>query len=415
MRRRTRIAALLALAALGAGIFVASAAALAFTDDSCDNTKPCRPPHGVVGSPYSHILNAMPNSGNGPPYSFEVISGSLPPGLSLASNGPITGTPTQSGTWTFWVELSDKPTPPEYWCKSPTRLSCAQRDFTITIDPGLVITTNSIPQTASVGTPYSTTLQAQLVTNLSPLTGSAPGALEWTVVPGFGTGLPPGLSLANGVISGTPTTEGSYTFRIQAAVDPTITHFQTYSLTVRQPLTVTPSKPLATPPAPTLWEVGLPFDAKLAPSGGNGTYTFALAEGTTLPAGLALAADGTISGTPSTAGVSRATIRVTDGEGRTLDYVLGFGVARKLAVSTKRLKLGKGGRLYRMKLSTTGGLPPKTWRAVSGKLPKGVRLDRKLGVISGMPVKVGVYPLTLEARDGLKVTATKSLRIVVRR
>ena len=405
--RRIRFAALFAVASLAAAVFVATASALAFTDDSCDNTKPCRPPHGLVGSSYSFTLKAMPNSGNGPPYSFVLLSGSLPPGLSLSSSGPITGTPTQAGTWTFWVELRDNKD--ACLLNFPTN-ACAQRDFTITVDPGLRITTNSIPQTASVGSTYSATLQAQVVTNLNPLTGSTPdpATLAWSVISGT---LPLGLGLANGVISGTPTAEGTYQFVVQAALGAS-KHSQTYSLTVRQPLSVAGSKPLATPPLPTAWEVGVPFSAKLTPSGGSGTYTIALGDGA-LPTGLVLGPDGTISGTPRAAGVFRATVKVTDNEGRTLDYPASFGVAARVAVSTPALRPGKVGKRYRAKLASTGGLPVKKWKVLKGPLPKGIQFDRTLGVLSGTPTKAGSYRVTFEVTDGLKVVAKKTLRIVV--
>jgi len=50
--------------------------------------------------------------------------------------------------------------------------------------------------------------------------------------------------------------------------------------------------------------------------------------------GLALAADGTVAGKPTAAGSFRATLRLTDTEGRTTDYPAAFGVAARLAVST---------------------------------------------------------------------------------
>jgi large repetitive protein len=404
--RRIRFAALLAVSALAAGVFVATAAALAFTDDSCDNTKPCRPPTGIVGSSYTHTLKAMPDSGNGPPYSFVFLSGSLPPGLTLASNGPITGTPTQSGSWTFGVELRDNK---DACLLNFLHNSCAQRDFTIAIDPGLRIVTNTLPPGASVGAPYSATLDTQLVTNLNPLTGSAPGPLTWSVIGGT---LPPGLTLANGVISGTPTADGTYQFQVQAALDSNRKHSQSYSLDVRQPLVLTPAKPLATPPLPTAWEVGLPFSARLTPSGGTGTYTFTLASGA-LPTGLALGADGTVSGTPRAAGVFRATVRLADNEGRTLDYAANFGVAARLAVSTVALKPAKVDRLYRAKLASLGGVPVKKWKVLAGPLPKGLHFDPTLGTLSGTPTKPGSYRVTFQVTDGLKVVAKKTFRIVV--
>jgi len=265
--------------------------------------------------------------------------------------------------------------------------AAAQRDFTIVINPGLRILTNSLPQGASVGAPYSVTLQTQLVTNLNPLTGTTPGPLTWSIVPGSGS-LPPGMTLANGTVSGTPTTEGTYQFQVQAELDPTRKHSQSYSLTVRKPLAIQALKPLSAAGTPTLWEVGVPFAAKLAATGGTGTYTWTLAEGA-LPTGLALAVDGSVVGKPTTAGSFRATLRLTDTEGRTADYPAAFGVASRLAIGTLALRPGKVGRLYRAKVVATGGVLPKKWKILRGPLPRGIRWDRTLGVLSGTPTRPG--------------------------
>ena len=331
----------------------------------------------------------------------------LPPGLWLASDGTISGTATQSGAYAAYIELSDQDPPSQSWC-SPKK---AERQFFITINPGMQIVTNELPKSASVGVPYSATLDARVVTSLNPATGNPATGAAWSIVSGIGTGLPPGLAIDNGIISGTPTAEGAYTFRVQATLNGA-TNVQTYTLTVRQPLNVVAPKPFATPPLPTAWEVGLPFSAKLTPSGGSGTYSFAIASGS-LPAGLALAADGTVSGTPRTAGAYQATVRLSDNEGQTSDYAANFGVAARLGVSTLLLKPGKVGKLYRSRVAATGGVLPKAWRITGGKLPKGVRFDRKLGLLSGTPTKAGRYRLTFQVTDGLKVVAKKTLRIDV--
>ena len=156
----------------------------------------------------------------------------------------------------------------------------------------------------------------------------------------------------------------------------------------------------------------MPFTAKLAASGGTGTYTWSLAGGA-LPTGLALAADGTVAGKPSAAGVSRATIRLSDDEGRTADYPAAFGVASRLAISTLKLRPGKVGRLYRAKLAATGGIPLKKWKVKTGPLPRGIRFDRTLGVLSGTPTRPGRYRVAFEITDALKVTSTKTLVIEV--
>ena len=123
---------------------------------------------------------------------------------------------------------------------------------------------------------------------------------------------------------------------------------------MRQPLKVVAAKPLATSPWPTAGEVGLPFSAKLTPSGGSGTYTIALGSGS-LPTGLTLGPDGTISGTPSAAGVFNATVTFTDTEGRTLDYAARFGIAARLAVSERRVyRAIAGGRVRAIQLAPRG-------------------------------------------------------------
>jgi hypothetical protein len=215
-----------------------------------------------------------------------------------------------------------------------------------------------------------------------------------------------------GVLSGIPTAEGAFQFVVKAQRDASQVDTETLSMTVRQPLKVTAPKPLATPPASTVWEVGLPFSAKLTPSGGSGTYTLTLASGA-LPTGMTLGPDGTISGTPSAAGVFRASVAVADSEGRTLDYAANFGVAARLAVTTIALKPAKVGHLYRAKLASTGGVPLKKWKVLAGPLPKGLHFNPTLGVLSGTPTKPGSYRLTFQVTDALKVVAKKTLRIVV--
>lgn len=58
---------------------------------------------GTVGVAFSVTLESVGGTG---PYSYSLLSGSLPPGLSLAS-GIISGTPTAAGTYTFTIEVTD--------------------------------------------------------------------------------------------------------------------------------------------------------------------------------------------------------------------------------------------------------------------------------------------------------------------
>ncbi|MGH6901084.1 MAG: Ig domain-containing protein, partial [Geminicoccaceae bacterium] len=112
-------------AVLAALVVVPSAAAIRFTDDSYFV------PAGVVGSPYSHQFKGDGGCGPALPYQFRILNGGLPPGLALASSGFISGTPTQAGSWSFWVELSDQDPPSASWCRSAK----SEREFTIEVAP----------------------------------------------------------------------------------------------------------------------------------------------------------------------------------------------------------------------------------------------------------------------------------------
>jgi hypothetical protein len=280
----------------------------------------------------------------------------------------------------------------------------AEREFSIDVLAGLSITTQSLPAGASVGVPYSAPLGAMLLTTLSPPAGTVPATLAWTVVSGT---LPPGLAIVNGAISGSPTAEGSYQFVVRAEFDPKRTDTETLTMVVRAPVTIT--APL-TPRS----EVGVPFRLPLTATGGTGpgTYTWSLSSGA-LPTGVALAADGTISGTPAAGGSFGFTASATDTEGRIASYPGLVTVALRIAISTMKIRPAKVGRLYRAKLKALGGVLPKTWRVKSGRFPQGIRLDRALGVISGTPRKAGRYRITVEVVDALKVKSTKTLLLVV--
>ncbi len=432
-RGRTRfigLALALAIVTMLAGVVAATARALAFddarpcpaayTEDDETSTKPPAPfvcPGGLVGTPYA--VQLVGRGGCEPYFSFAVVAGAPPPGLSLSSSGLISGVPTQAGGWRFRVraqDLSAAEKGPD-WCTSS---SDVEGEFTIAVAPGVIVTTESVGP-GTIGARYDLALSARMMSGpnqLSPPAGCGadqsvlgPCPLMWSVVQGQ---LPAGLWLnsVTGVIWGTPTAEGSSAFVVRAALDDGRAGTKSFTIVVRQPLAIRAPKPFAARGAPTLWEVGVPFAAKLTASGGTNTYSWSLADGA-LPSGLTLAADGTVEGTPRTAGPLRATIRLSDDEGRTADYPTVFGVAPRLAISTLKLPPGSVGRPYRAKLATTGGRLPKNWKVKSGPLPRGIRFDRTRGVLSGTPTRPGRYRVTFAATDALEVTSTRTLVIDV--
>jgi hypothetical protein len=251
-------------------------------------------PPPTQGIAYSQIITA---TGGTQPYSWAVTGGALPDGLSLdPGSGVLGGTPTGSGSYTFTVTATDS--------SSPTAQT-ATASYTLTVysSGALVITSTSLnPSSATVGAAYSATLDAS--------GGTAP--YTWSVSSGS---LPPGLSLdpSGGVISGTPTSGGTFPFTITVtdSTTPTAqTASQAYTLTVSVPVPLgitTTSLPAAT--------VNTTYSATVAATGGTVPYTWSVSAGS-LPSGLTLdPGSGTISGTPASAGSSTFTVEVTDSSG----------------------------------------------------------------------------------------------------
>jgi hypothetical protein len=147
-------------------------------------------PNGVVGTAYSSTLGT---SGGTLPYSWTVVSGTLPVGLTLSKNGAISGTPTSTGASNFAVQVTDSSNPVQQVSKAFDSSIVAKLAITGTIEPN-----------ARDGGLYSSTDQAS---------GGVP-AYTWSISSGT---LPPGLDLAatTGTISGTPNQNGTYNFTLK--------------------------------------------------------------------------------------------------------------------------------------------------------------------------------------------------------
>jgi len=394
-----RLAFIAVVAAVFTGVIATSGSAASFVDST-----PCPADHqflvcpaGQVGQPYDIQLMAR---GGCDLYRWEIVNGSLPDGLTMTTDGHITGRPNAATEVVPWVIVHDLlPSQGGYdWCIGDNH---SERQFVFRVVPGLSIQDQSVPG-GTIGQPYSKQLTVWSVTNLNPVQGG-PTAATWSIASGS---LPPGVNFSSsGLLSGTATAEGSFTFVVKAAGGGTATDTETETLVIRQPLTLT------TALGAVKAEVGMPFSSQQSTGGGSGTYTWSVSKGA-LPAGVTLANDGTVSGTPTLAGGYAFTVTVTDSESRSKSVDVTLVVKAKLAFKTLKLKNAKVGVAYRSKIVMAGGVAPLTW-AATGKIPKGFKIG-KTGLLFGTPTKAGTYRITVTATDSLGAVAKKTLTLVVK-
>lgn len=250
---------------------------------------------GVLnGATYNQQIIA---NGGVAPLIFTVSSGSLPPGLNLNTNGFITGrTTSDGGTYDFTVLVTDQGSPP----------LTASKPFSLVVTPAptLSIASTSLINAAQ-GSPYNAALGAN---------GGVP-PLTWSITSGS---LPPGLTLAasTGQISGTPTTQGTFSFTVKV-VDSSLLPPNNQPQTATQSLSITVGPPstlaIATTSLPQAESANL-YSQKIVVTGGVAPFNWTLTKGI-LPTGMSLnASTGVISGVATAVSSNTFTIQVTDSE-----------------------------------------------------------------------------------------------------
>ena len=231
--------------------------------------------------------------------------------------------------------------------------------------------------------------------------------------------VPPGMQLsAQGLLWGTPTNAGVYSFAIEVC-DSTTPQPQcvsgTSSFVILAP--VAPLQILTTAlPAGTR---GVAYDFLLQGSGGVPPYRWS--SSTMLPPGVQLTGAGEIVGTPAQAGAYLLSLTLSDSHGTppaTAKLTLMIAQSGPPVITTASLPGGTVGRTYpTTQLQVSGGQGPYRWAVVSGALPVGLAMSSG-GSISGTPSPTGflkprVYAFTVQVTDAGGQHATASLSITV--
>ena len=237
--------------------------------------------------------------------------------------------------------------------------------------------------------PYTMELQAQ--------GGTPPYQFSAT------SSLPQGLTLNEGVLSGTPTALGTFRVAVEisdSATPPAVVN-AAYDLRVRPQLRV------AGPAILMDGYQGQAYTEKISAIGGIPPYRFTLVPPSTVPApGLALLNDGTVTGTPSANAQYAFTVQLTDSDEeqpQTATLQLSVTIAASpllLTISNKSVPDGRVGASYQYVLRTAPNAAD-TWRFKEGGLPNGIEFDPESAVLSGTPTEPGSFTFAIVAMSGV--------------
>ena len=242
-------------------------------------TSGCPLPEASTGIPYDTQLRVTGGTG---PYAWSVI-GTLPPGLALATDGRLGGTPTTAGPYLFRLRAEDSQ-------GAPVATPCS-----LTVAPASLGISSCPLREGAIDQAFEQPLTA--VGGIQPYLWAASGNLT------------PGLSVSGaGRAAGVPRQAGSFEF----ALSVTDARGQRVSQSCSQRIRPAVVR-IATACPLSQARVGTAFSTQLEATGGAAPFTWTLIG--SLPQGLSMAPNGSITGTPELAGTSSFTVRVAESQG----------------------------------------------------------------------------------------------------
>ncbi|MDX2036942.1 MAG: putative Ig domain-containing protein [Isosphaeraceae bacterium] len=434
---------------------------------------------GYVGDDYesydgSPLMIDESHPGAGGPYVFSGGVG-LPPGMSLARDGALRGTPRVAGIYRFRASVTDR-------LGNTSSLSYAigvsdrfvSRDeftsFDFFVDRGATPTFAFVPNEVSNALPPGLALDA--ATGIVSGAASVPGfyrilirervvvggvvsefdhdaylrvdstAIPLEISPVFATPrigeavayqlslplrespryrvvegvLPPGLVLTpQGRIVGTPTASnypGSGPVRIHAE---DARGARGWILLDLRPSPTPTGGPMLRSGSPVAGVVGKPYEFRIDALANSGAVTVTIPSAFSLPAGLVLTPDGRITGRPTTAGSKTVRFRIRDAAavGPTLVVDYDFQIAPSFEIEADALPAAVHGLYYDATLGAVGGSGTGyAFAVVGGLLPPGIQVDTSGRIAGTMHAPSGgIWEFVVRATDSLGAATTRNVRI----
>lgn len=219
--------------------------------------------------------------------------------------------------------------------------------------------------------------------------------------------LPPGVTLSSdGVLSGTPLAVcDDYEFTVTASAD------EMYSMSVNLKISTyyseikqNESNVLASAKFSEFYACNLGV-------ANNSNLNYALKDGSSLPDGLSLTAQGNIVGSPTETALNHSfTVVVSGNHFKTSEIVFSFSVA--LAYDLKTIDTASLNQEYTAYLNVAQGASDISYEVKEGKLPDGLELSAD-GVVSGTPTEQGEFNFVVKANSATAESSEVELLLKV--
>jgi hypothetical protein len=166
--------------------------------------------------------------------------------------------------------------------------------------------------------------------------------------------------------------------------------------------------------------VGKPMlEFKMTASGGNQPYSWYT---DSLPPGLKMNVDGTISGTPTQLGLFQVNFAVMDASNPPFidEVTLPFTIPTDLTITNTTIPNATVGTAYNSQMTEFGGLAPYSWAVVAGQFPVGIVIDPNTGLLNGVPCTYNsttdfskTFTATVQVTDAIGAKASKTFSITL--